>query len=106
MKEDLYKLIDAVVAQDDDKAKEHFATYLAAKTTTLLSEATQPNLFGDKDGESTKPSKRFLTKPVGLAFDDLESAKQVAKSHLNKDFTIVDTDTDEVVYSHKKGAKK
>lgn len=41
MKQELYKLIDAIVSQDEDAAKEHFGTYLSAKTTSLLSEAEQ-----------------------------------------------------------------
>lgn len=103
MKEELYKLIDAVVAGDDEAAKIHFSSYATKKTSDLM-EAKQEEMFDDDGDDKKKPKSKFLVKPNGIGFDKKELAVEAAKNHPDKDVEVVDTETDEVVYSHK--AKK
>lgn len=106
MKEELYKLIDAVVAGDDTTASAAFSAYLTAKTTSLVQEG-QGELFSDQ--KQDKPSHRYLVKPTGLAFDDKQHAIESTKNHPGKVMEIVDTETDEIVYitpTTKKGKKE
>lgn len=100
MKEELYKLIDAVVAGDDEAAKVHFSNYATKKTSELM-EAEQSDMFDKDDADNKKVKSKFLIKPTGIGFDKKELAVEAAKNHQDKDVEVVDTETDEVVYSHK-----
>ena len=105
MKDELYKLIDAVVSQDDDAAKTHFSAYITAKTSVLVSEAKQGDMFGDDKDDDKETKSKFLVKPTGMGYDKKEHAIAAAKNHPDKDIHVVDTASGETVYSHK-GTKK
>lgn len=104
MKDILNKLIDSVVSGDDDAAKKIFSEYASEKTKAMLSEGAQQDMFGD--GEKQKPSKRFLVKPTGVSYADEAHAISAAKNHPDKDVSVLDTETDKIVYSHKAKGKK
>lgn len=103
MKEELYKLVDAVVAGDDETASTAFSAYLTSKTTSLMQEQ-QNQLFADP--KQDKPSKRYLVKPTGMSYDDKRHAIESTKNHPGKTMDVIDTETDEVVYSTKKTKKE
>lgn len=105
MKEELYKLIDAVVSQDDEAAKTHFSAYVSAKASVLVAEAKQTDMFGDDKDDDKETKSKFLVKPTGMGYDKKEHAIAAAKNHPDKDMHVVDTESGETVYSHK-GTKK
>lgn len=105
MKDELYKMIDAVVSQDDEAAKTHFSAYLSAKARALISEAKQTDMFGDGDEDYKNSKSKFLVKPTGMGYDSKDHAIAAAKNHPDKDMYVVDTESGETVYSHK-GTKK
>lgn len=104
MKDELNKMIDAVVAQDEEAARVHFSSYLKDKTSAMIAEKDRGDMFGD--GHKSEASKRFLVKPTGMGYDNKEHAIASAKNHPEKDIEIVDTENDEVVYSHEGKGKK
>lgn len=105
MKDELIKMIDAVVSQDEEAAQAHFSSYLRDKTSALIAEKDQGDMFGDT--HKTKSDQRFLVKPTGMGYESKDHAIASAKNHPDKDVEVVDTESDSVVYSHKgKGKKK
>lgn len=104
MKDELYKMIDAVVSQDDSAAAAHFSAYLKDKTSAMISEKDQGDMFGDKHDADSK--KKFLVKPTGMGYDKEEHAVAAAKNHPDKDVEVLNTESGDVVYSHKSNKKK
>lgn len=98
----LTDMIDAMIAGDEDAATAHLKDYLTVRTKEIISEG-QGNLFGEEPEQETK--ERFLVKPIGVSYAKKEHAIEAAKNHPKKDVSVVDTETDEVVYSHD-GKKK
>ena len=47
MKQDLYKLVDSIISNDDDGAKEYFSAYISDKTSSLIRGAEQHNSTQD-----------------------------------------------------------
>lgn len=103
MNTDLLKMIDSVIAGNDDDSKTAFSSYINKKTSSLI-EATQQQMFGDTDDKSEKTEKRYLVTPMGVSYDELDEAKSVANNNYAKKAKVTDTTTDKCVHTGKKVA--
>lgn len=105
MKDNLYKFVDAEVNGGDSEDGNNFLrVFLRDKTKALLAEASQGDMFGDSDGGTA--TSRYVTKPMGIGFDDKEHAIASTNNHPNKKVSVVDTKTNEVVYTREPTSKK
>lgn len=102
MKSKLHDMLDAMIAGNTEDADAHLKDYFTLKTKELISE-DQGKLFDKEPEQETK--ERYLVKPTGVSYDKKEHAIEAAKNHPTKKVEVVDTETDEVVYSHD-GKKK
>lgn len=96
MKNKLIEFVNSIIAGNEEEAKANFKEYSTEKTKHIVE---QLNMFPDHESE---PTKRYIVVPMGVGFDDLNHAINVANNNYDKRAKVMDTNTDEIVHVGKR----
>jgi hypothetical protein len=76
--EDLKKLLDSIIAGNEESAKVSFHTYLSAKMKDMIGEkAEKEEAKAEKIEDSAEDDVKDVKKKAGVAVDKLEKAKKI-----------------------------